>query len=143
MLTPLKRAEKILREMLGIDNPEYQYTNFQKKTISHIAAQIEEACAESLKNDLKTECFCLGPRTYVSIRCRGCHGIIYSEYGFDDYKKGFSAAKERAKGIVAEHVPCWGDKSTGPEVCKNNEICELHYNLADCIDQMTPDVSSL
>ena len=107
-MTNQERAEKIVREISYVYS-DTRLRGIASEQITFVLAQLDEA-----QETVRDQCFT------------------------ERYVEGFWAAREKAKGIAAECVPCWGDPQTGPESCQNNEVCELHFNIARRISELEP-----
>src|ERR1700719_538514 len=68
----------------GFSRQDAQNVDAVQKEIVSALRSYGEAC---IKEDLKIYCYCVVSRTYISKRCKGCHGIVETLWGEDVYNK--------------------------------------------------------
>ena len=107
-MTPLERAH-IIVGFFWPDDPQPRHI---KENEQYLAAQLKEACAEAENRAVK-----LG-------------GVVAKDVYDKGFKEGFSAAKEKAKGIfiekLEEHRNCF------------TPVCPIEKEVAACISRMEP-----
>lgn len=97
----MKSAAEVLQTILVSlhDTPEkYQF----------LIKLIESYAEERMKEALETKCVCAVARSYYSLRCKGCHGIIRTDWEPEERLKEAraEALEEAAKLVETEHKVC-------------------------------------
>lgn len=112
-MTPTPKAEEVADACVRLCEANDGTSACEKCVVQALTAYADER----VKEDLETKCFCAVRRSYYSLRCKGCHGIIRTDWEPEErLREARAEALEEAAKIIEKHddCPCHGS----PVRCK-------------------------